>query len=611
MPKLDVTTQQKTLTAPEPKTIVEAQDQVNNEFWELKNTIQAKHDFEGRISEKLQEKQGDPAGFTPEMLSEFDDYSGEVLKQAPDKVSRDRLSTNLSNYRQSLGQTSVGLEASATQQKRRDDALGMKDVAISRVSNNPDLVEDAMTDMESVSQFLPLDERDTFVNDYKTQVSSAAVRKIIADDPDRGMKELKNGFAKNLDKQEKEVLMKEAEIQRNKDLAASDKAVLDTENSIDSALEKTSSFEPVPEEDINSIKQLASTSGDPALIKRAEEMERVVKENELLQSLPLEEARKVANESKDERQVKFIDEIQREATQNPLTYEAKIGNIELADIAIDEPSTMIKRVKDAKYAAQKNGAALQVLTPEEANGLAEQVKAMDVDKAIEFADKLTNGFGSMSGDVVNQMAQTAPLEAQAIGLYSYHQAGKTAARNILQGKKMFTEKPGLKEQIFKDRINVKTFDALAGSALFENEVAGNNIRQSADAIYATMLENAGSQTFDPRMYQEAIRKASGGTDDPRTGIRQINGIDTILPPGVPDDDFEKFVSLLPDDLANYGTFTHLGGNMYAVKVNGRDVMELNITAEDIGVAVAEKLSPEEFAQEEQQQIQRDLELGFF
>lgn len=561
---------------------VEAHTDYNNQFWKTATVIKAKASAEEMFAQKAASTTGDAQGFTEDYLKDYDKGANDVISKAPDPKLQEEVKNELSNYRQVIGQRAVGHEAQASYTSKLQDTKGILDTSVSRVAQSPELFDDAMGDMKRISDFLPTDTRANFEGEYKSKLSRAAIGTMMDQDPEGAHKEIMSGkFAEHLNDDDKKYLATQAQVKINQNQTIKTKSISDAQNAIRSTYDKFNNLDPVVPEELDSLAKQANLSNDQPTIDRYNALKEQSLDYQHLTSLPILKAKEFAATASPEIQTAFK-KMESMAKQQPLSFENKMGTISLQPLADNDVSSFIVRRRDVEFTNDRNPQAShsQVLTPEEVTSYAGKLKEMKSDDIIRLAGNMQHGLGYHVDTAINQLAKQNPLEAHAMGLAIMGGEHEGVAKNMLDGQAALKANPGLRQELFKDNVNHQAFMAHAATAFPDQNMAGG-IMNAANALYAQKKAETGAGQFDGKVYQDCINKAVGGTDDPRTGIQNINGRKTILPPGITDDQFERYIQAMPEAIQQHATFHHEGGGWYDIRMNGHKVTDVLIEPKDI------------------------------
>lgn len=149
-------------------------------------------EWETHLLERSQQAKDGAQGFTPSLLKDFDQYSGEVLKAARSDTARQYLNGQMTQLRGSLAQRAMRFEATAGidyRSRQMGDAASQATIA---VRSNPDLFEQQLAAHGAAldAAALPDEVRGKLWGDAKDGIASAAVLTLIDRDPRGTLKAL-------------------------------------------------------------------------------------------------------------------------------------------------------------------------------------------------------------------------------------------------------------------------------------------------------------------------------------------------------------------------------------------------------------------------------------
>ncbi len=583
MPKIPVTPRvtqqpvvQQELGFQEPlgPTMLEQKDNFDADAFSQHSFIKAKTDFDSQI--KQLEAQGPnldaPTFNTKDALGEFDEFATQSLAEAPDDRSRNFLGANLTQFREGYANRLVETEAKLDIQKRKQRAVNTVAISKQRLAEDPRLLSEAINDVDLISAYLPADQKREFAEGAKKDLASATIKSIAAKDPSAATAELANvtglynaeeraDLEQNIEVSQRQ---QDVEKQRNEDVAV---------NAIDSLDQKMQGGDIVSDEEFDTISAEMGKLDNPEIQAAFKERKAILKEKQRLRTLsaPELEAAKLSENSEIR---EFAIKTQKMASETPLEYELKSGSLAFNPVDLGDASSLTARKGDALFAAKRNNTDPQFLTNQEVSQMSEQLTTSSADDMVHFADQIKTSFGEYSNNMLSEMEKTNPVETHALGMMIDENASSEFAKNAIRGQKLFRERPDLKTIYFGENMTDpdNSFARTGKEAFASAEGSAVTIQETANAIYADQISKTGRTEFDEGIYNEAIRRAAGGTDDPRTGIRPFNGKQTVLPTGVTDDAFENHInSILPDDLSNFATFEYAGPNTYRIMVFGEDI----------------------------------------
>ena len=241
--------------------------------------------------------------------------------------------------------------------------------------------------------------------------------------------------------------------------------------------------------------------------------------------------------------------------QDPLAYAASIDVIEgLEKLEFSDPDTLATRQAQAQVAAAFFRVPVSPLRPAEAAALTQALDTAEGDDLAALFQSLTFGFGCDNLDrIADQIAPKRPAIAVAL---ARAEESPLVASIIVRGDRLARKNPDVKPGA-ADRETVVS-DIYGGGLFREVPSALRPHVEAAVAIYAARRVAGGDLSFDPGLFEDALKLAAGGREDADSrltgGPIEFNG-QALLPPvpGMGDDEFADLVeSLTPDDLVVFG-----------------------------------------------------------
>lgn len=249
------------------------------------------------------------------------------------------------------------------------------------------------------------------------------------------------------------------------------------------------------------------------------------------------------------------DAIKTQVKDNPIQFATAQGIRDPNDAAVQpldlsKPDTLGPNL-GARFALNRElmntqGAPFKPLTPQETTALKTVVTKMDPGTKTAYFGSLAKAAGTdIDGykAMMNQLAPDDPVMAAGgiaamRGLIS--DKGRVVADSIFRGQAYLNPpkdkdgKPiGKEVPLPKEQDMASDFNSYAGTAFTGKPEARNIYFQSARAIYADKVVNAGNYTgvLDGSLWKESIALATGG-------IHSHNGQDVVLPYGTEYGDFK-------------------------------------------------------------------------
>jgi len=578
MPNLTIPKNQELATTPQQDQLpLLFQDNMNAGAHAEQTFIQAKTNFDKQIDVVNQQSTQGENVTTSNLLEGFDKVAGKLVDDAITPIGRDKLGLQLTEYRNTFANRALMNEAKGSLQKRKQSAVDALQSSKTRLTSSPELLGESIQDMERMADFVPTANRKEFLDSAKKDLSKTALSTMISSDPDRAEKEV-GQFSGVFDEKEMNVFNKNISIEKQKRKVGAQKAkdtALENLNSIDERMNDGIDFSDDELDNVQrELERSIDTDEDKILLDNFLDSRDALKEKQELRGLDAlelsEKAKGLTGETK-----KFAEKMVQKAKDTPLEHEAQFGTLTVEPLDLNDAATLQKRKGDALFAAKRHNTAPQILTSAEVSQFTDDIVKSSPDDAIGIAQNFKKGFGNAAMDALDQISRNAPIEAHALGMFMNDDASTDAGKSALEGLKMFRERPDLKASLFggDNDTSDKAFTTSVDDALQGDPSGQEVIQETANAIYASRVSKTGRTQFNQELYDESVRMAVGGTSDPRTGIKDINGKKTILPSGVTDDDFERLMQTLPDNLADVATFERIGPDQYKIMVFGNDITD--------------------------------------
>lgn len=132
------------------------------------------------------------AGYTPDLLKQYDDYAGKTLEGAPNAHAKAQLTEHLVNFRTSLGTDALGWEAGQRRAWRADTITQGINTAATVVQSDPRQYDGALNEQYSAIDGLQMQPEDKIRLKEKARqdLSVAAVQGQIQTDPHAVLRDL-------------------------------------------------------------------------------------------------------------------------------------------------------------------------------------------------------------------------------------------------------------------------------------------------------------------------------------------------------------------------------------------------------------------------------------
>ncbi len=596
MPQLPVSTTQQIKPQTDQFDPMQRMHEANAGAWAQEQICQTKVAFEKGFSQISQPEKKDQT-ITEKTLKSYDEAVAKTIDAAPTETSRDVLGGELLNYRSAITQRALEQEAITSIDGRKSSFANVTNIGKSRVSENPALIDDAINDVDGAALYLPEHQREDFTNKAKRDVATSALLRQAQMNP-KEIDMYMEGFAHKdlLTDEDKGLIKQEAKKTIVQNDRVSRQKIVETSNNIDNVKKKLHDGYPLKSDEIAALRSQIESIDDPAKKEEySKNMEYINRVQELwetgspqdIQNRIDDIAEDDSEEAQEERE--FYDKNLKQMKSSSLEYASKRGIVEMNNVDFKNPSTLQERKKISEVAAQEYETEPQIFTEKEIYDLSDQIGKSNPLDSVEIANNLKSTFGNDAFPVLEKLSKNSPVEAHALGMIIDEETSTEAAKEILNGSKILKERPDLKQTMFKDeKVFKDTYKEVSGNTLGYNKGLDETVYQSANAWYASQASKLQKSEFDRNLYEKAIHYAVGGTEDPRSGIRQINGRKTVLPAGVIDDDFERYiVGALPEDIQDKASFEQVYPGGYAIYVDGIDITNgqpVEISHKDIKLA---------------------------
>ena len=206
---------------------------------------------------------------------------------------------------------------------------------------------------------------------------------------------------------------------------------------------------------------------------------------------------------------------------------------------------------------------------------------------MRMLSNISESFGEYAPLVIGQIAPKSPIMGHVAGLLTDGRG--MAAEKILAGQALLAagNKPVGMTPSFTEPV---TREIISSSLSFLTPKVGaqltNSINEAATAYYASEATRRGLAEFDPDLWDQSIRAATGY--DPvtgRGGIQEVRGMSTLLPPSISADEAEDLMAALAasstevevDGVVSKGFFALWNRNL---NVNSDVAEMLNQAADD-------------------------------
>ncbi len=507
------------------------------------------------------------AGFTPEILKQFDDYATKAVSERPNAITQKLLQEGFQNLRTLIGQDALGFEAQARVDHRVNSVEAGLNKAAQAVLTDPRQRAIAMNEQMAYinSIDIPPKAKEALKERALQAIDSAALNGEI--NRSRNSTKAMDVLLDRMGKGEFAGVPAQS-------LAAAETRVLNFKNSLIVKAEaaerrKLTGLEQqakrlswyvengrdIPPNEIDAFTRNArGTAFEGALMPILEEQKAV----SALAVLPpdqqvarVKELQASYGETPSKEQITHLAKLQRYVNNNlkllndsPLDYAAQREGAQVTPLDLQKPDTWAEtlgaRTAILTDQSRRNGVVPKGLLPQEVQQIGAALKTAKPEQARELLAKLYAGFGDdkVYRATMQQLAPDNPVMAvagiaAARGLES--STDRSVADYILRGQQLLRQdtkedgKPsgGKLIPMPKEADLSVAFANLEGNAFAGREQARNAYYQAAKSIYAAKSAEEGdySGEINHKRWDTAMNLATGGIDT-------YNGRSIVLPYGV-------------------------------------------------------------------------------
>jgi hypothetical protein len=507
------------------------------------------------------------AGFTPEVLKQFDDYSTKAIGDRPNAITKRLLQEGFQNLRTSLGQDALVFEAQARVDNRVNSVEAGLNKAAQAVLTDPRQRAIALNEQLAYinSIDIPPKAKEALKERALQSLDSAALNGEI--NRSRNNIRAMDGLLDRMGKGEfagvpaQQLAAAETRIGnfKNSLIVRSEAAERRRLTGLEQQAKRLSWYvengRDIPPNEIDTFTRNAKgTAYEGALMPILDEQKAV---SEIAKLAPDQQVAKVKEmqasygETPSKEQLTKLTKIQRYVNNNlkllnesPLDYAAQREGAQVTPLDLQKPdtwaSTLGARTAILTDQARRNGVAPKGLLPQEAQQISNALKAARPEQARDMLTKLYAGFGDdkVYRATMQQLAPDNPVMAvagiaAARGLES--SADRSVADYILRGQQLLRQdtkedgKPsgGKLIPMPKETEMASGFASLEGNAFAGREQARNAYYQAAKSIYAAKSAEEGdySGEIKSERWDTAMNLATGGIDT-------YKGRSIVLPYGV-------------------------------------------------------------------------------
>ena len=530
------------------------------------------------------------AGFTPEVLKQFDDYSAKAIGDRPSAITKRLLQEGFQNLRTNIGQDALVFEAQARVDHRVNSVEAGLNKAAQAVLTDPRQRAIALNEQLAYinSIDIPPKAKEALKERALQSLDSAALNGEI--NRSRNSTRAMDGLLDRMGKGEfagvpaQQLAAAETRIGnfKNSLIVRSEAAERRRLTGLEQQAKRLSWYvengRDIPPNEIDAFTRSArGTAYEGALMPILDEQKAV---SEIAKLAPDQQVAKVKEmqasygETPSKEQLTKLAKIQRYVNNNlkllnesPLDYAAQREGAQVAPLDLQKPDTWADtlgaRTAILTDQARRNGVAPKGLLPQEAQQIGNALKAARPEQAREILTKLYAGFGDdkVYRATMQQLAPDNPVMAvagiaAARGLES--STDRSVADYILRGQQLLRQdtkedgKPsgGKLIPMPKEADLSVAFANLEGNAFAGREQARNAYYQAAKSIYAAKSAEEGdySGEINPKRWDTAMNLATGGIDT-------YKGRSIVLPYGVKVGEFKDGLKQRIPDLISAGRLT--------------------------------------------------------
>ena len=232
-----------------------------------------------------------------------------------------------------------------------------------------------------------------------------------------------------------------------------------------------------------------------------------------------------------------------ELKRDPLTFAERSGNTSITKIDFTSENSAIqigKRINEANAVSAQYGSQVKFLKDNEANSLKSffDNSQTTIDAKLAVLNKINEGFGRHSQDVLKELSQKgAPELAHLGGLMKL---------GLFENAKLAMQGLDLKNNNRQapeiTNINTTTeYSRTVGNALqFMPAAVQGAAKSVTDLIYNKLALDAGEQFFRPKLYEKAAKLALGLQGE-NGGVDDVDGHPTLIPKQLDADKLEDMM----------------------------------------------------------------------
>lgn len=513
------------------------------------------------------------AGFTPEILKQFDDYATKAVSERPNAITQKLLQEGFQNLRTLVGQDALGFEAQARVDHRVNSVEAGLNKAAQAVLTDPRQRAIAMNEQMAYinSIDIPPKAKEALKERALQAIDSAALNGEI--NRSRNSTKAMDVLLDRMGKGEfagvpaQQLAAAEARIGNFKNSlivkaeAAERRRMAGLEQQGKRLSWYVENGQDIPPQEIDRF--IRDSKGTPyaGMLDMVLADQKAIGELAKLppdkQIASVKELRESYGATPTKEQLQHLSKVSGYVEKNlkllnesPLDYAARREGAVVPPLDLQKPDTWAEtlgaRTAILTDQSRRNGVAPKGLLPQEVQQIGAALKTAKPDQARELLAKLYAGFGDdrVYRATMQQLVPDNPVMAvagvaAARGLQS--SADRSVADYILRGQQLLRQdtkedgKPsgGKLIPMPKEEDLSRGFAGLEGNAFAGREQARNAYYQAAKSIYAAKSAEEGdySGEFNGKRWDTAMNLATGGIDS-------YKGRSIVLPYGVKIGDFK-------------------------------------------------------------------------
>lgn len=249
-------------------------------------------------------------------------------------------------------------------------------------------------------------------------------------------------------------------------------------------------------------------------------------------------------------------------TTDPLSVAERYGTIPAVSDLLDAAQAggmvpaVAERIDAAHVVADHFDTRPKYFKADEPAQIAELIRR-DPNAGLSLVAGIVEAGGPVSGDMLRELREAAP-EAEWAGVVLALDGNPRAAQDAILGNLPGADGKRAENPVKKNR-QVLNRSTMGGAFSQLHPEDRGRVEESAMSIARHRAQTAGVAKDSPeaeQIYQEALNAAAGAVQSPsgqRGGFGEVNGHQTLLPPGLTEDDVEDALEALSDDdLARLG-----------------------------------------------------------